>query len=173
MLQGKNGCPCANTTASLALFPDQDRRCQLPDGDDGIRLVSDGALGACVPFSYGSSRCLQHDLLHDPGCREDPVAGDRVVPAYCLRMWCYVNVATCTTESDERAFRSSYFPRGSGVNLFYSYSTCNSTAEDWFAVEEDILGSASKFGGISIAANIPTYNIPSECDFSLFLFQKH
>ena len=34
-------------------------------------------------------------------------------------------------------YRSDYFNFNSGVNLFYSYSTCNSTADDWLDDEND------------------------------------
>ena len=86
-------------------------------------------------------------------------AGKRVIPSYCFRPWCFVDAAICTKESQERVYRSSYFPFDSGVDLFYSYSTCNSTAEDWLAVEEDIVGNRA-LGGASIVASTPNYVFP-------------
>jgi hypothetical protein len=62
--------------------------------------------------------------------------------------------------SDKRIYRSDYFSFDSGIDLFYSYSTCNSTADDWFAANvaaNDILN------GVSILTNVPTYQLPSEC----------
>ena len=40
-------------------------------------------------------------------------------------------------DSEERAFQSSYITYESGINVYYSYSTCNSTAEDWFDYTAD------------------------------------
>ena len=156
--QGNDGCPCTNVSAILASVPD--RQCRLsPGGITGVRLSVDGS---CVPFSFGSSQCLQHDLLFDSACRVD-AAGDAIVPAYCFRSWCYVDFETCRKASHERAYRSSYFPFETGVDVFYSYSTCNSTAEDWLEVVDDIVGDNEALGGIAIAANVPTYYVPSEC----------
>mmetsp|Transcript_34735 Transcript_34735/g.56767 ORF Transcript_34735/g.56767 Transcript_34735/m.56767 type:complete len:669 (+) Transcript_34735:46-2052(+) len=152
-IDGKEGCPCTNNTGTLASL--SERYCKLPTGDDGIYLTLGGS---CVPFSYGSSRCAVHDLLYDPRCKVD-AAGENDIPAYCVKRFCYVDLATCKRESRERVYRSSYFPFESEVDLFYSYSTCNSTADDWFAVEDDIVGSRA-LGGISIDANIPTYTLP-------------
>jgi hypothetical protein len=45
-------------------------------------------------------------------------------------------------ESEERIFRSGYFDFDSGVDLFYSYSTCNSTAEDWLKEADGVLGNS-------------------------------
>jgi hypothetical protein len=60
--------------------------------------------------------------------------------------------------SYERIYRSDYFSFDSGVDLFYSYSTCNSTADDWFKRTNDDL-----LLGVSILANVPIYQLPSEC----------
>lgn len=184
------GCPCANETAVLASL--SDRRCRLPAAADNSVFERDGLRltlgGSCVPFEYGSSNCLQHDLLHDPSCRVAD-AGDKVIPAYCFRPFCYVDRDVCKRESEERVYRrcvfcfffsslcgvnvsiltpshislqhSGYFAFESGVDLFYSYSACNSTAEDWLAVEEDVVGSRA-LGAVSIEANVPSYLIPSE-----------
>ncbi|KAL7528450.1 hypothetical protein ACHAWF_002562 [Thalassiosira exigua] len=152
-------CPCTNETAALASLVD--RRCPLPgpgDGDFGV-LVALG--GPCVPPSYGSSRCVQHDLLHDPACRLQTEGGvPRVVPPYCFRPFCFVDPLICAKRSRARAFRSSYFPRESGVDLFYSYEACNSTAEDWPA-RGDVLERDEALGGIGVEATIPTYIYPS------------
>ena len=65
-------------------------------------------------------------------------------------------------DSEERAFQSSYIPFESGINIHYSYSTCNSTAVDWL---EYAAGHSSKedkkLGGINIRATVPYYQIPS------------
>ena len=36
------------------------------------------------------------------------------------------------------------------VDIFYSYSTCNATADDWLKVEEDFVDSNRFFGGIDL-----------------------
>jgi len=149
----KEGCSCTNTTSILASL--SDRRCQLSNGDDGIQLTLGGT---CVPFSYGSSKCLQHDLLYTPDCEVDR-AGDHVIPSYCFRPFCYVDAARCKRESNERVYRSSYFSFESDIDLFYSYSTCNSTADDWLQAVDDIVDSKA-LGGVSISGNIPTYMLP-------------
>mmetsp|Transcript_41160 Transcript_41160/g.86336 ORF Transcript_41160/g.86336 Transcript_41160/m.86336 type:complete len:622 (-) Transcript_41160:278-2143(-) len=153
---GSNGCTCINATDTLASL--SERRCELPNGEIGIRLtISDHQ---CVPFSYGSSQCLQHDLIYDPSCDVDKAA-ERIIDAYCLKPFCYVDVHRCRKESQERVYRSSYFPRDSGVDLYYSYTTCNSTADDWLEAEKgmDYAGD-HPFGGVSIDAAIPMYVYP-------------
>lgn len=88
--------------------------------------------------------------------------------AYCLRPWCYVSLDACVTNSDNRVYRSSYFPSNSGVDLFYSYSVCNSTAEDWLSVESKVLGGGadgeeeSVLGGVNIRGAVPSYLVPCE-----------
>ncbi|EJK46726.1 hypothetical protein THAOC_34592, partial [Thalassiosira oceanica] len=42
------------------------------------------------------------------------------------------------------------------VDLFYSYSTCNGTADDWLKVEEQ----QRALGGIDLVVNVPTYLFP-------------
>lgn len=113
--------------------------------------------------------CRQHDLAYDPACLsglgDAPLntiadeAGERVIPPYCFRPWCYVDADTCRSKSFERVFRSAYFTFESGADIFFSYSTCNSTAEDWLEVEDDILDSPA-LGGVALKAAIPTYQIP-------------
>jgi len=151
---GSKGCSCINVTDTLASL--SERRCDLPNGGIGIRLTVIG--GQCVPFSYGSSLCLQHDLLYDPLCDVNKAA-ERIIPAFCLKPWCYVDVHTCRKESQERVFYSSYFSRDSGVDLYYSYTTCNSTADDFLEAVSDIAGDRP-FGGASIDAAIPMYMYP-------------
>mmetsp|Transcript_30169 Transcript_30169/g.56975 ORF Transcript_30169/g.56975 Transcript_30169/m.56975 type:complete len:185 (-) Transcript_30169:2071-2625(-) len=138
MPAGKQGCPCTNETATLSSLTK--RICEVAltpwsTGEIGIRLTLGGSC-VPVPTSYGSSQCLQHDLLNDPACISD---GDDTIPAYCFQSWCYVNADECARDSNERVYRSSYFSFDSGVDMFYSYSTCNSTAGDWFEVESEMV----------------------------------
>mmetsp|Transcript_383 Transcript_383/g.621 ORF Transcript_383/g.621 Transcript_383/m.621 type:complete len:507 (-) Transcript_383:907-2427(-) len=156
MTAGKQGCPCTNETATLSSLTE--RICEVAStGETGIRL---GLGGSCVPTSYGSSQCLQHDLHDDPACISD---GDGTIPAYCFQPWCYVNADVCARDSKERVYRSSYFSFDSGVDIFYSYSTCNSTstADDWREVVNGKVTDVNMdLGQIAIKANIPDYQFP-------------
>ena len=170
---GMEGCPCLNTTSIL--FSLTDRHCDLPGGGGkGIQLTVGGS---CVPFQYGASSCRQHDLLHDYSlCNLDQLFTDQesastnntdnglgVVQPYCFRTFCFVDAKTCKKYSEERVYRSDYFGHRSdyfgrdekeNIDVFYSYSTCNSTADDWLEVKDDIVGSSSSdaLGGIDIEA---------------------
>lgn len=153
---GKPGCSCINVTDKLLSLSDLE--CTLPNGKDGFRF---SVGGTCLDYSYGSNYCLQHDLLYDDKTCNVDQAGENVIPSYCFRPWCYVDAPSCGRDSEERAFHSAYIPFGAGVDVHYSYSTCNSTADDWqtYAAENDLEG--EKLGGINIRATIPYYQIPS------------
>jgi len=162
---GMEGCPCLNTTSILSSLTG--RYCELPSGDTGIQLTLGGK---CVPFQYGASSCRQHDLLYDPACKLDQlftdqeststnITGNNIVPAYCFRPFCFVDAKTCSKYSEERVYRSDYFGhnenqnRSIDVDMYYSYSTCNSTADDWLEAKDDILGNEIRaLGGIDIEA---------------------
>ena len=90
---------------------------------------------------------------------------NNIVPPYCFRAFCYVDAKTCKRYSEERVYRSGYFGYDENIDVYYSYSTCNSTADDWLEVEDDIVGSRA-LGGIDIEAWVIfcTYLV------SLFLF---
>ena len=150
---GNAGCPCINVEQQLLSLTD--RYCYLSDGTEGIKLTYGGA---CVPPTFGSAVCLQHDMIHDPSCSYDPTTTAVVAP-YCFRPWCYVDRESCTRDSDERVYRSSYFDFDSGADIYFSYSTCNSTAEDWFEAQNTILVPQT-MGGADILANVPSYNYP-------------
>jgi hypothetical protein len=151
------GCPCADISSIIS--PITSRKCTLPiTGQNGIQFSIGGA---CFPYSYGSSQCLQHDLLHDPSCPLDKI-GEKPVEAYCFRPWCYIDANACIKNSYERIYRSDYFSFDSGIDLYYSYSTCNSTADDWLAAKDAKTNDAI-FRGVSILATVPIYISPSEC----------
>ncbi|KAL7545089.1 hypothetical protein ACHAWF_010799 [Thalassiosira exigua] len=176
------GCPCVDASSVLSSLPD--RRCFLSsspssafDFDGGSPLVGVQLTvgGSCVPPTYGSSKCARHDLLHDPACRGSSSSSSspsnstlsaleevasREAPDYCFRPWCYVDASSCGKRSDERVYRGSYFGFDSGVDLYYSYSKCNSSAEDWFAAEGSVVGGGEALGGIEVGAAIPTYLWP-------------
>ena len=113
---GQDGCGCIDASSTLASLIE--RSCQTSsDGQSGIMLTAEGP---CVPYSYGSSSCLQHDFIHDPKCSLDvdgALEGEGAdYPAYCIHPWCYVDVQTCM-QSDERSFRSGFFSENDGVHL--------------------------------------------------------
>ncbi|KAL7523491.1 hypothetical protein ACHAXR_000203, partial [Thalassiosira sp. AJA248-18] len=76
-------------------------------------------------------------------------------PDYCLRSWCYVDSVTCRQSSKERVYRSTYFPREEGVDLFYSFTTCDSSAGDGKDNQAQ-----NALGSTSIEAIIPMYLVP-------------
>ena len=143
IVSATQGCPCTDESTTLSSLSGR-TFCKTPKNESGLQLI---AGGACFPFSFGSSMCLQHDLVHDPACQVDQ-AGESLIPSYCFRPWCYVNPDVCKRDSMEQVYRSSYFPFDSGVDLFYSYSTCNSTADDWSSVHTDIIGGDGALWGL-------------------------
>jgi len=153
---GNSGCSCINTTDTILQV--QGRECTLQDGSRGVYA---GNIRMCVAPSYGSSFCMQHDLISDPDCSitENDLA-THAIPQYCARSWCYVDVEQCKKESLEIIYRSSYFDVDTNVDLFFSYSTCNSTAEDFIEAQDTVVFSQA-LGGIDILANVPNYYNPS------------
>ena len=53
---------------------------------------------------------------------------------------CYVDPGVYGRETKERVYHSSYFDFNSGVDLYYSYSKCISTTDNWFSVADDVVG---------------------------------
>eukprot|EP00956_Cyclotella_meneghiniana_P012087 scaffold17153_cov65-Cyclotella_meneghiniana.AAC.2 len=157
---GNSGCPCINTTNTLLQV--QDRECTLQDGSRGVYA---GSGQMCVEPSYGSSFCKQHDLISDPDCSlTDNNLDEHLIPQYCSRPWCYVDLQQCK-KSKEIIYRSSYFDTDTGVDVFFSYSTCNSTSDDFFEAQETALV-LNGLGGIDILANVPNYYYP-------YMFKKN
>jgi len=146
MSTGNEGCNCINQSSVLASL--QNRDCTTDTGQPGVYL---NLGGSCVARDYGSSACLQHDLLHDPNCQGD--LSTTAVPPYCFQTWCYVNANSCRKNSDEKIKKTEYFSPSN--DIFYSYSTCNST--DYFSQGID---SKSVVGGLNVTASIPDYQYP-------------
>ena len=152
---GNSGCSCINTTNTLLQV--QTRECTLQDGSRGVYT---GSGRMCVAPSYGSSMCKQHDLISDPDCSITENDLDiHAIPQYCTRSWCYVDLEQCKSESQDIIYRSSYFDEDTNVDLFFSYSTCNSTADDFMEAQDTALVSQA-LGGIDILANVPNYYNP-------------
>jgi hypothetical protein len=152
---GNKGCVCIVVSQQLLLAPE--RHCELENGDTGVQLKYGGA---CVSPNYGSSACLQHEMIHDPACFNVSVNQD-VVPPYCFRPWCYVDAEVCMRDSLERVFRSSYFDLDSGVDIHFSYSTCNSTAADWLEAQEMAM-IPKIIDGENLVASIAGFSFPSK-----------
>ena len=149
---GNEGCHCINQTSILSSL--QNRDCTTPTGQPGVYLTLGGS---CVSYDYGSNSCLQHDLLHDPNCQSSP--STTIIPPYCFQSWCYVNASTCKRDSEEAIYKSDYFHPTH--DLFYSYSTCNSTDIIWKQqCQEETSSGVQVVGGLSILADIPTYQFP-------------
>ena len=147
---GKDGCLCTDESTTLASITK--RSCTTADGDDNGVLLS--AEGPCVNYMYGSLNCLRHDLNVDPACNAtSPEGGESTIPEYCQHRWCYVDAKSCGKDSLERVFRSTYFPAHMGVDLFYSYTTCNSSDAHWNPHKY-----VAELG--SIKAAIPSYTLP-------------
>ncbi|KAK1739295.1 hypothetical protein QTG54_009838 [Skeletonema marinoi] len=146
MSTGNEGCNCINQTSVLASL--QNRGCTTATGQPGVYLTLGGS---CVAYDYGSSACLQHDFIHDPICQTD--ASTTAVPPYCFQTWCYVDASTCKTNSEEYIYKSEYFSPSN--DIFYSYSTCNSTDHFWQQQLGSSATNVSVIGGINIAAAVP------------------
>ncbi len=148
MSSGNEECNCIDQTSVLASL--ENRECTTSTGKLGVYL---NLGGSCVLFDYGSSACLQHDLLHDPLCKGDP--STTTVPPYCSQSWCYVNETSCKKNSEEVIFKSEYFP--DQHDIFYSYSTCNSTDHFWQQHIGSSANDVSVIGGIDLKAIIPEF----------------
>ena len=145
MSSGNEGCGCINQTSVLASLDNRD--CTTATGVPGIYLTLGGS---CVAYEYGSSACLQHDLIHDPKCQGDPSSA--VIEPYCFQSWCYVDASSCKKNSDEVVYKSDSFPQ---LDIFYSYTTCNST--NYFTQINNTLSVA---GGVNVSAAVPTLMHP-------------
>ncbi len=152
MSSGSEGCNCIDQTSVLASLKNRD--CTTATGKPGIYLKLGGS---CVPYDYGSNACLQHDLLHDPVCQGD--LSTAVIPPYCFQPWCYVDATSCRKNSEEDIFKSEYFL--DQHDIFWSYSTCNSTDNFWQQYLESSASNVSVIGGTNITAIIPDYQYPT------------
>eukprot|EP00984_Skeletonema_dohrnii_P024491 scaffold13616_cov98-Skeletonema_dohrnii-CCMP3373.AAC.2 len=152
MSTGNEGCNCINQSSVLASL--QNRDCTTATGQPGVYL---NLGGSCVAYDYGSSACLQHDFIHDLTCQAD--ASTTAVPPYCFQTWCYVDANTCKTNSEEYIYKSEHFSPSN--DIFYSYSTCNSTDHFWQQQLGSSATNVSVIGGINIAAVVPASPYPN------------
>jgi hypothetical protein len=115
--RGKADCPCIDSAAIMR----EVSNCVLDDVSEPGAVFATG--GECLPLTYGSDFCWTHDLLLDPVCLEDDP------PKYCLDKFCFVDKEKCIESSE--LFYMSDLELSRAQRLFYSYSTCNSTAQNW------------------------------------------
>ena len=158
---GSEGCECIDVSQTLLSL--DDRLCTLYSTtittssntnnntaeDEGILLTIDGP---CVPLSFGSNYCAAHDIMNDPECMTRGVISQEL----CNVPFCYVDSDSCRlSDGNERVYRSSYFGLDHDVDVFYSYTTCNSTFND-YTYEPSI----STLNGMNILATVPTAYFP-------------
>lgn len=103
---------------------------------------------ACYPKTYGSLSCNAHDSGLEPFCESGPSPS----PAFCLQPWCYVDASRCKL-SEHAMFLSDYF---AGAKLYYSYSTCGGSADDW-----ERFKTTSVLDGQYIVATVPGLEYPA------------
>jgi len=103
----------------------------------------------CHRLNYGSKFCRKWDW-NTTNCKVD--ADSTGVEQYCFESWCYVDKNKCTELSDERVHVSDYFP--TARELYYSYTTCNSTESSWLKSDQDYENS-NVLGGEALLAAVP------------------
>ena len=101
---GLEGCPCIDVSANLASV-------NLPscntatNNETGIQLLPGGA---CFPHSWGSSQCLQHDLVHDPACSLDQ-AGKAVIPSKLYSLFLHFRFGVLVQQHHQKKFTHLIF----------------------------------------------------------------
>jgi len=114
-------------------------------------------------------------MLHDPNCQNrlnSPQLNGFATTSphmsrYCFQAWCYVDRDKCKRDSSQEVFASGYFSSSNDAthnSLFYSYTTCNSSAQDWLdyqdataRLDNDVLGGASLYVTVPAFYQTPYY----------------
>jgi Bacterial extracellular solute-binding proteins, family 3 len=135
-------CPCIDASEILA----KHSNClQEITGEPGIRYQE-----VCFPLTFGSSRCAPHDVGLDPRC---PTAANgenaTSVPDFCGEEWCYVDLQTCRL-TPELVYRTSNFGDQSDMELYYSYSVCNASADQFLSYQ-----TTQSVQGVTLRAAFP------------------
>jgi len=138
--EGSNECPCVDVSSNLLAL----KECVVEEKNGTAYSGYLSASGFCISPNYGASNCIVHDVDLDPNCFPS-----NNVPKYCSNEWCFVDKDVCKS-SPEFLYSSDYLP-----GLFYSYSTCNSTADDWFKFQ-----TTSAIEGRNITAIVPAIWYP-------------
>jgi len=158
----ESSCPCINAVnvfSTLVNCGGWEMR-EKNSSPSGVLVDYLGSV-QCVPINFGT-HCKQHDLAHDPKCSsageviyDNGVARQPIpAPEYCFDQWCFVDKATCKN-STELFYRTSTSTL-SEANLFYSYSTCNSSAQAWLSFQ-----TMKSLEGKSVRVTIPGYVPPA------------
>lgn len=92
-------------------------------GIDGLTGTTNFTLGSkqvSFPAAAGG-KCGAWDLESNRMCSK----GNKEVPTWCIRRWCFVDPCSCTLASPPS--RSKYIPHASvdGKTVYYSYDTCS------------------------------------------------
>jgi len=124
-------CPCIDV--SSVFIPASNCIVENTDDESGLFLYKSSTddKSSCIPVTYGSSSCMQHDMSRNPLCLVDNynISNQDAVllPEFCRESWCYVDSTLCR-DSSESFMRTDIFRDLLEANsLYYSYSTCNST----------------------------------------------
>ena len=83
----------------------------------------------CFPLMYGSGSCNQHDISVHPSCQVVDDDGNNLpisLPEFCYESFCYVDYNKC--KDSKEIFRRTDQFGFLETDIYYSYSTCNSTA---------------------------------------------
>ncbi len=70
-----------------------------------------------------------------------------------MQTWCFVDGNSCKRNSEEDLYKSDYFPPQ--YDIYYSYTTCNSTDYFWQQHVGSSATNASVAGGVNISAAVP------------------
>ena len=97
----------------------------------GVSVYGSDGKSACFPSTYGSGSCKQHDLSGNPSCNGKLKDGNNesIIPDFCFNSWCYVDREKC--KNSDEVFLYTDLMGFLGIDLYYSYSTCNSSTTDW------------------------------------------
>jgi len=111
-------CPCINSEAKLAKY------------EEDVLFDSRNPL----PLSYGSSQCDTHDYNVFTGCI---VSENEYIESFCNDEWCYVDKASCR-QSTHEIYWTDLAVFNPELELYYSYSTCNST-DNWSEYQTNVV----------------------------------
>ena len=114
-----------NSIHNLELLP--------TDGPDlGVSVYGSSTgnyASTCFPLMYGSGSCNQHDISVHPSCQvvdDDDNNLPIILPEFCYESFCYVDYDKC--KDSKEIFRRTDLFGFLETDIYYSYSTCNSTA---------------------------------------------
>lgn len=145
-MTGDADCPCIDSRSRFEAVSN----CDTINPRTGISEQGVLVGGVCYPSSFGGSVCGTHDQGIDPLC---DLTGD-AMPGYCLTPFCYVDFEKCK-KSRQLMFATDVFAVYD-TNLFYSYTTCNSTETSW----KDFL-TTNALADFSLTSTMPGFWAPA------------